>query len=256
MKQDSFLQKVKKLLFKIEDTTKRKGIRYACHAGSKKIVNGLKGSSEYYYYKTFKSKKCFTFQNESYKYFHHRYNATWKNERTVEIPIAWQIIKKYVNKNVLEVGNVLSNYFPVNHDIIDKYEHAKNVINQDAIDFQTTKRYDLIISISTLEHVGWDENPGDHKILYKPDKILRVMANLGKLLTPKGIMVITVPLGYNHDLDELLRSNQVRFKKRFCLKRISKDNKWSEVAWEDIENIKYNSPFPAANGLLIGIVEK
>ena len=256
MKQDNFLQKAEKLLFKTRDTAKKKGIYYVCHAGSKRIVTGLKGYFEYYYYKTFKSIKCFTFQNESYKYFYHGYNTTWKNERAVEIPIVWQIVKKYVGKNILEVGNVLSNYFPVNHDIVDKYEHAENVINQDAIDFQTAKRYDLIISISTLEHVGWDENPSDHEILHKSDKILHVIANLGKLLTPKGIMVITVPLGYNHDLDKLLRSNQVRFKRRFCLKRISKDNRWIEVAWEDIDGIKYNSPFPAANGLLIGIVEK
>lgn len=255
-KQDSFLQKKKTFLFKIRDNVRKKGIGYVCRAGSKKTVTRLKNSFEYYYYRTFKSKRRFTFQNESYEYFYHRYNVTWKNERAVEIPIARQIMKKYAHENTLEVGNVLSNYFPVNHDIVDKYEHAENVINQDAIDFQTEKKYDLIISISTLEHIGWDENPSDHKILHQPDKILHVIENLEKLLTQKGIMVITVPLGYNHDLDKLLRSSQVRFKRRFCLKRISKDNRWTEVEWKDMESIKYNSPFPAANGLLIGIVEK
>lgn len=95
-------------------------------------------------------------------------------------------MKKYKGRKILEVGNVLSHYFPVNHDIVDKYEKADGVINQDVIDFYPSKRYDLIISISTLEHVGWDENLRDHKILRDPMKVLHAIENLKRLLAPEG----------------------------------------------------------------------
>jgi hypothetical protein len=67
-------------------------------------------------------------------------------------------VKRYKERNILEIGNVLSHYFPVNHDIVDKYEKADGVINQDVVHFYSPKKYDLIVSVSTLEHVGWDED--------------------------------------------------------------------------------------------------
>src|SRR6202034_3735504 len=108
----------------------------------------------------------------TYYYFYHRYNYTWKNERTIEIPIIWDIIRKNPNKEILEVGNVLSHYYQVHHTILDKYEKGDNVINEDVIDFNPKKKYDLIVSISTLEHVGWDEEPR------QPLKILTAVTNL------------------------------------------------------------------------------
>jgi cyclopropane fatty-acyl-phospholipid synthase-like methyltransferase len=51
------------------------------------------------------------------------------------------------------------------------------VINEDVVNFKSKKKYDLIVSISTLEHVGWDE---------KPMKIPRAIENLKTLITPQG----------------------------------------------------------------------
>jgi hypothetical protein len=48
-------------------------------------------------------------------------------------------VNKYVGRNVLEVGNVLSHYFPVHHDVLDKYEKAKGVINEDVVEFSPAK---------------------------------------------------------------------------------------------------------------------
>lgn len=254
MKQNSS-KRVRKLLFRARDAARKKGVYYVCRVGTKGVLSRLANSFWYHYYSSFKSSRTFIFQRGAYNYFYHRYNTTWKNERAVEIPIVWQLAKKYESKNVLEVGNVLSNYFSVNHDIIDKYERARGVINQDAADFHPTKRYDLIISISTLEHVGWDENPHDHRISQEPEKVLQTIENLKGLLTSKGKMIVTLPLGYNPNLDKLLKNGRIQFSNRFCLRRVSKDNRWIEVCWEDIENAKYNSPFYAANWLLIGIIE-
>ena len=55
-------------------------------------------------------KDLFEFLGNLYKYSTHEYNETWKNERTVEVPIIWEYVKEYKGKNILEVGNVLSHY--------------------------------------------------------------------------------------------------------------------------------------------------
>jgi SAM-dependent methyltransferase len=146
-----------------------------------------------------------------------------------------EVLNKSKGKSILEVGNVLSHYFPVNHDVVDKYEKVEGVINRDIIDFHPSKEYDLIISISTLEHVGWDENVSDHKILHDPSKILRAIENLRGLLAPQGNIVVTLPLGLNPELDRLLRNGKVQFTELFCLKRVSKDNAWIEVDWQEAQ---------------------
>jgi hypothetical protein len=204
---------------------------------------------QYYYYKIFKSLKTFTFQGQTYNYFYHRYNKTWKNERAVEVPIIREIMKKYREKRVLEVGNVLSHYFSVNHDIVDKYEKADHVINQDIVDFHPPKKYELIVSISTLEHIGWTEESRD------PLKILRAIQNLQSLIVSKGKIIVTLPLGFNIEMDKLIKEEKIHFTKRYCLKRISTDNRWVEVDWNDIREAKYGSPFPCANALVIGIID-
>ncbi|MEK6586221.1 MAG: hypothetical protein AABZ24_07730, partial [Nitrospirota bacterium] len=116
--------------------------------------------------------KTFQFDGREYEYLYHPYNRTWKNERGVEIPIFRELLLKYEGKRVLEVGNVLSHYFPIRHEVIDKYEVSSGVINQDIVEFVPQDKYDLIISISTLEHVGWDEQP------QKPGKLLQAIDHL------------------------------------------------------------------------------
>ena len=49
----------------------------------------------------------FILESRSYNYFYHDYNNTRFNERAVEIPIIWEIVKEYQNlgKNILERKN-------------------------------------------------------------------------------------------------------------------------------------------------------
>ncbi len=243
------------LLSKIRRISKQKGIRYLPAAAYRKIRVKAVTSFEYNYFKFFKSEQPFMFQGKKLKYFYHKYNTTWRNERAVEIPIVWDKVKNFQG-TILEVGNVLSNYFPIQHDIVDKYEKANGVTNEDVTEISTSKKYDLIVSISTLEHVGWDEDPRKQFALNEKQKIAQSVDKLKTLLNPMGKIVATVPVGYNPNLDTLLRNNQTGFDKIFCLKRVSKDNRWVEAQWKDIANSKFNSPFPFANGLVVGIVEK
>ena len=146
---------------------------------------------------------------------------------------------------------MLSHYYAVDHDIVDKYESGPGVINDDVVNFKATgKKYELIISISTLEHVGWDETPRD------PRKPLRAVENLVQLLAPGGMIVITIPVGQNPELDVLLRENRIPFTGRLCPMRVSQDNILEQVCWAQIRNAKYNTPFFAAKGLVIGFIRE
>jgi SAM-dependent methyltransferase len=164
------------------------------------------------------------------------------------VPIIWKMVEENREGRVLEVGNVLAHYFLVSHDVLDKYEGNEGVINQDVADFQTSKKYDLIVSISTLEHVGWDEFPR------APQKILCAIDNLKSILTPGGKIAVTIPLGYNPVLDGLLSNGKTPFTRQFFMKRVSRDNQWEEADWTDVADSKYNF-YISSNGLLIGIIE-
>lgn len=199
------------------------------------------------YYKHSKL-RFFNFNGQIYKLFLNDYNHTYENERAVEIPIIWEMVRKYNEKQILEIGNVCSHYFNVSHDIVDKYEIGKGVINEDVVDFNPPKKYDLIISISTLEHVGWDETPKD------PMKIIDAINQLKNLMAPNGKMIITLPLGYNPQMDGFLKEGKIKFTKTLYLNRINKNNDWVQVT-KNIIGAKYGCPYNNANALVIGIIE-
>jgi SAM-dependent methyltransferase len=247
-------KEVEKLLSKIKKVSKEKGIYYVIHSIIKTSLNWLIISFWYYYYKIFKSMETFTFEGGTYNYFYHKYNTTWRNERAVEIPIIWKIVKEHHNqqKRILEIGNVLSHYFAVNQTIVDKYEKVESVINEDVVNFQSPKKYDLIISISTLEHVGWDMGDSPRN----PMKILQAIENLKSCLAPSGKMVVTLPLSYNRIMDKLLNNSKIKFTKQYYLKRISRNNKWKEVDWNECRGTKYDFLHHSARALIIGIYFK
>lgn len=192
----------------------------------------------------------FKFKGDNYEYFYHHHDKTWKSERAIEIPIIYKEVESYKGLKILEVGNVISNYLPFNGDILDKYEIGTQVINEDVVDFNPSYKYDLIISISTLEHVGWDE---DH---IEPEKISMAINNLTKILKKGGKLIFTCPVGYNPHLDTLLSENKLPLTEKYFLKRISEDNQWIESTWDEVKNAEYHNPYNYANAVLIGIINK
>jgi len=221
----------------------------------------------------------FTFMGGRYPYLRHPHNNTWINERTVEVPFFWDLVNQFQGKPILEVGNVLSQYYPIAHVIVDKYELAPRVQNEDVVEFTHPQEYALIISISTLEHVGWDEQPRD------PSKCICAVHNMKKHLAPGGLMVVSIPVGQNLFLDQCLVEGILGFTSVKYLKRvpvvwnddvwIPKDrdqikglptewlpnlpqlfpgNAWVECVQEEIKGIVYGHPFPCANALAIASV--
>ncbi len=176
----------------------------------------------------------FEFQGKTYRYFRHPHNRTWVNERIIEVPLGLDMLEQYKGKRILEVGNVLSNYTKRNHEVLDKYEVSPGVINEDIVTFNPGKKYDLILCISTLEHVGWDETPRE------PDKVIDAVRNMKKLLAPKGVLLITTPFGYNPYLDVLLLEEKLPVDKTYFLERNNFWNDWHEIKMSELSKTHYS----------------
>jgi len=198
----------------------------------------------------FKKRGSFIFEGKELKLFYHRYNLTWSNERAVEIPIARYFINNSRGR-ILEIGNVMSHYQKVDWDILDKFEIGKGVINEDIVAFKPKKKYDLIISFSTFEHIGYDDSLGNSRNSY--DKIIKAFENVKRnCLNKNGKIIITVPLRYNPYIDEIIFQNKLEFKKIIFVKRISK-NQWAEVGKNSASDSKFNSPSPYGNCIAVCI---
>ena len=194
--------------------------------------------------RSFLRRRDFEYRGEKLQCVYENYNVTWSNERCAEIPIAqWHLVQ--TDGPVLEVGNVLGHYGPHSHTVIDKFETAPNVINEDITEWKTDKRFALIISISTFEHIGFDDAAGDSK-----EKIRAAIDACCALLAPDGRLVITVPLGYNPALDELIANDTLGANQAHFLLRHGR-REWSEAPRNQADGTKYGYPFPYANGLWI-----
>lgn len=169
---------------------------------------------------------------------------SYDNERSIEIPIVINFLKGKSSRNkikVLEIGNVLNYYNIRGHDVLDKYEIYPGVINEDITQFNPIERYDIIISISTLEHVGQDE-PVKEK-----EKVIKAIFNIKELLKQDGVALIAVPIGYNLTLDEFISHNQPFFASCTFMRRLTFYNKWRETNLQDAMNNKYAKKFPYGN---------
>ena len=221
------------------------------HGFFQSIKFGFNIISQYIFLSKYFQNKRFYFQNKEYSYFLNFLNGTLSNERIIEIPIITEILKKNQDKKILEIGNVISKYYNFPHTIVDKYERGDGVINEDVAEYNPDEKYDLIFSISTMEHVGFDEMPQE------PEKLMRSFENLKSLLEEEGKIIITMPLGYNKFLDENLEKNNFGFNKQFFFKKDENFNTWKEVDKIDFNSAKYEEKFPPhANELILAIYEK
>lgn len=186
----------------------------------------------------------FLFNGAEYPYFHHKANNTRINERIVEVPI----IRKYVEGKqgpTLEVGNVLGQYLGRRWTTVDLIEKEIGVTNCDILDWKGGP-YDLIVSISTFEHIGVDHG----KV---PERAMEAILHCENLLRRGGRFVFTIPMGYHPLLDQWLLNTWEG--KRSYLKRISVDNQWAQVGQEQINGSHYGKPYKYANALIIGEIE-
>src|SRR5262245_24559386 len=97
----------------------------------------------------------FIFNGQAYPYCTGGYNSAAKNDRAIEVPIGSRFLQEHRGKRILEVGNVMKHYQPIVHFVLDKYESGPGIIRGDVVDFDA-EPFDAILSISTMEHVGFE----------------------------------------------------------------------------------------------------
>ena len=192
----------------------------------------------------------FSFRGESYGYLYHRYKHTWLTERAVEVPVVQAMVDRYPGGRVLEVGNVLSHYRRQEHLVVDKYEQAPGILNRDVLDLADLGRFDLVVAISTLEHVGRDEEPRDPELA--PEAVRRLEA----LVEPGGRLVITVPIGYHPGLDEAFRSGALPMTRASAMRRGSLGPNWREVSPGEVWGTPYDFLLYSARAVLFVEIER
>jgi hypothetical protein len=196
----------------------------------------------------------FRFQGKSYRYCMHSYNESWDNERTVEVPIFERLIKEVRERGgqVLEVGNVLANYGAVTWPVVDKYERGPHVTTIDVMDIHFSVRYDLIFAISTFEHIGFDEMARKFPESWDKGKVGCVIKKLVQEgLKLGGKLMVSVPIGYNPGLDEMIFSGALGCQSSYYIKRMSWSNRWREVDAGKVQGVKYNQPYYCGNAVCI-----
>jgi SAM-dependent methyltransferase len=187
----------------------------------------------------------FTLGGETYVCVHHRHNSTWLNERAAELPVAKRALDAADRGSVLEVGDVLGHYFPCEHAVVDKYERGPRVVPVDVLDHRPRERYDLVLSVSTLEHVGWDEEPRDH------GRGLAAVEHLVSLLAPGGRLLVTMPVGYNRTLDQAIVGGLTPFSSVRALRRENGGRSWREVPPSEVWDAPYDLLLYTASALLV-----
>jgi SAM-dependent methyltransferase len=120
--------------------------------------------------------------------------------------------------------------------VVDQYERAAGVENIDVLEISPENRYALILSISTLEHVGWDEPPRH------PGKAAAAIRHLQRCVAPGGRLFFTVPLGWNPPLDQALTDARLGLTRVDCLVRTG-DCEWRQVPWGPQGPSRYGAPF-------------
>ncbi|GAC1376774.1 MAG: hypothetical protein NVS2B12_35170 [Ktedonobacteraceae bacterium] len=212
------------------------------------------------------------FQGE--KLFYNRINFNNRAERAVEVPVAFHFLAQRAGSgNILEVGNVLQHYENGLSDllcirarrIVDKFEAGEGIDCIDIMDVDPAEKYQTIVSISTLEHVGQGRAPtgtfGEQKRATDLEAPIKAVAKVYDLLAPGGQALITVPFGKLIDggwyvqfsLDYLnllsikygLPTEAIAIR---CLKNVAREpgwnnpcQQWVEVEPQALESVRYDT---------------
>ena len=188
------------------------------------------------------------YRGDALPLYYHRHNVTWANERCMELALARALMAKIPPDRLLEVGNVTPRYFGGRHPVVDRYEPGS--LQVDIVDFEPAERFDLILSISTFEHIAFDEpgpTPAPHEVAAKVNAALD---RCRSLLAPGGLLAITVPLGYNPALDTMIASDELGCDRTTWFKRFPR-RRWRQVSRSEAVRCRYGSPYAFANAILL-----
>ncbi|GEM_PF-1428404 len=225
----------------------------------------------------------FTFKGKKLYYNRIIYNNP--SERGVEVSIGFDFLANaQKGARMLEVGNVLSNYENSlsehlnirSRRIVDKFEDDIGVDQIDLMEIPSTEKYDAILSISTVEHIGQGVAPfgayGESTIVRRDREApLKAIAKIYDLLAINGKALVTVPFGklidgewyiqFSQEYLELL-TGKYGISKSDCHTSFFKKTDmqtntynpyqvWVEAPQDELQGIEYNLPFSCANSVAI-----
>lgn len=171
----------------------------------------------------------------------------WRTERCVEIALGKLAIAAHRADEILEVGNVLPMAGVTGHTVVDKYEAYDGVINEDIVDFAPGRRYGLVVSLSTLEHVGWDEEPRD------PGKAADALDAMSALVADTGALLVTIPVGVHRRLEQAFTRPEGPFDALSLIVKTSRLARWQAREPEGLSRFRYGAPYACGNAVLIGV---
>lgn len=194
----------------------------------------------------------------TFQYNHNTYSYAKSpagNERTVEVALAMDFLDRYTTQesSVLEIGNVMNgvNQFDPtrpervgSYAVLDKFEQGANVINEDLRTYESPHLLDVVFSVSTLEHVGVDENE-------RASEALLGLRKAWSLRKHNGGFFFTIPIGFNTSLERHVIYGWPPMHIG-AMKRVSTDNEWVEVDPEEALAVHYGRPYKHGNAVLIG----
>ena len=173
------------------------------------------------------------------------HNWTWLNERAVEVSIAQSALAAVEPSRAVEIGAVLPHYGNDEHRVIDKYEVGEGIEQLDIFDLPAEPLYELVLCLSTLEHVGWDEPDRDAELA------LTACEHLKRLVAPGGELLVTVPVGYHPQLDAAIRSGELAFDQVLAMRCAYPSMIWNEVAPASVADASYDELIYRAEAVLV-----
>jgi len=163
-------------------------------------------------------------------------------ERSVELSIADEWIT--TKENVIEIGAVTPYYWPKRiNNIVDPTDNHK-LVNIKASLFDVFLKDRNVLCLSVLEHIG----VGDYGIDSSPGLSIGALEII--LMQSKSAL-ITIPVGYNKQLDNYIFKRIAKDSKVYYLVRGcgEKDNNWKQVNMLKNNELEYGPVW--ANSLII-----
>ena len=191
--------------------------------------------------------KTFQLHGRELPYLDHAYNGTRINERAVEVPVGLSLLDtaRAERRAVLEVGAVLPHYLPDwpedGHTVIDLYEEYAGVIQADILTWRPDQMYDLILCISTLDHLN------------DSAEVCAAVQRMRSWLAPGGLLLVTLPYGQPPEvgggpwLDALIASNALQADTVWRMDKVdTRHHQWMQVE-QNIPPLAYHGASYFAN---------
>ncbi len=184
-------------------------------------------------------KKTFEFFGKELPY--RRQGLGTEGERTIEVPIAVEFLRKFPLETIVEIGAIMPYHEPrlaELYAVVDPFDPWPGCVKEDGEKILVKKKN--ILCISTLEHLGHAEY-GNTEI--DEEKGCRAF---DRIIEEAAHYLISVPLGEYPAFDAHIRDSIF---KGFTYERVNKENDWRfhhDLLW----NFAYNDPFPYGNGVI------